>query len=171
MPGNHDKHTSYLMAAFLSMFFEKHKRITVSKVLHPRFYTTYGNNLFVFDHGDDKSLRKFQGNMHKLVLVEAKEQGVDMSKVNNIYFFSGHMHFEMSIDLGGIKHHIIPSLSAPDKWHRENLYVGTRSNGLTSSIRLGRTCCRIFVVGSGVPVKNAHLLGITISRFLKDVLC
>lgn len=126
MPGNHDKHTSYLMAAFLSMFFEKHKRITVSKVLHPRFYTTYGNNLFVFDHGDDKSLRKFQGNMHKLVLVEAKEQGVDMSKVNNIYFFSGHMHFEMSIDLGGIKHHIIPSLSAPDKWHRENLYVGTR---------------------------------------------
>ena len=126
MPGNHDKHTSYLMASFLSMFFNKHKRISVSKVLHPRCYITYGNNLFVFDHGDGKSIRKFQGNMHKLVLVEAKDQGINMHNISNIYFFSGHLHFEMSIDLGGIKHHIIPSLSTPDQWHREHLYVGTR---------------------------------------------
>jgi len=137
IPGNHDKNTSHLLGVTLKLFFDKHKRVNVTRNSHPRLYLRYGTNCLVFDHGDDKSLRKFQGNMHKMVLTEAKAAGINIAECDEYIFFSGHMHFDMSVDLGGVRHHIIPSLSSPDAWHRENLYVGLKEQAALYII--GRT--------------------------------
>ena len=61
-----------------------------------------------------------------MILAEAGDAGINIANCKDFIFFSGHVHYDMSIDLGGVRHHIIPSLSKPDAWHREQLFVGNK---------------------------------------------
>jgi hypothetical protein len=126
IPGNHDKHTSFVIAVMLKLFFEQNERVTVTVSQHPRIYKKYGNTCLVFDHGDDKSLVKFRANMHKLALVEAKEHGINPNQIDEYVFFSGHLHHENNLDLGGVFHYLIPSLAGTDKWERSGLFIGAK---------------------------------------------
>jgi transposase len=126
IPGNHDKHTSFVIGIMLKLFFEKNERVTVTTGLHPRVYKRYGKVCHVFDHGDDKSLPKFRANMHKSVLTEAKEQGVNINAIDEWIFYSGHLHHESSIDLGSVFHYVIPSLAGIDAWERSGMYLGSK---------------------------------------------
>jgi len=147
IPGNHDKHTSEMLQFAIKAYFRTNDRVTVHTSQHPRIYLTFGKNLFVFDHGDDKALAKYRNNMHKLVLVEAREAGIDLNKAEHITFYSGHLHTEMTADLGGIVHCVIPSLTPPDRWHRIGLYVGNRAESSMYIIDIERG--RMGVVYSG----------------------
>ena len=126
IPGNHDKNTSFVIATMLELFFQSNTRVTVSLSQHPRIYKKYGNTCLVFDHGDEKSLNKFRANMHKLAMVEGKENGINPNTIDEYVFFSGHLHHESNVDLGGVFHYLIPSLASTDKWERGGLYVGAK---------------------------------------------
>lgn len=131
LPGNHDYQTSRMLGVLLEVTYSKSTRV---KVIHrpaaPRIYTQHGSNVLVFAHGEDASLAKWDREIFKLFLAEAKEQGVSLDKSKNIYFYHGHVHtFEMK-DLGGIQRISLPSLSGEDSWHKKNLYVGNRQQAL-----------------------------------------
>lgn len=127
IPGNHDKDTSRMLAVFMDLFYKKNDRVTVVNKNVPRVYMKYGSTVIGIGHGDDISLSKLRNNLHKFIMVEAGRQGVDIDmKIDNCLFFTGHIHTDSFVDLGGVKHFTIPSLSAEDDWHTASGYVGNK---------------------------------------------
>jgi len=124
--GNHDDHTSEMLSVLLSTMFAKHDRVNVSRSHYPRQYFQYGDSCIGFAHGSDQSLNKLKVSLHKFVLMEAGEFGVNTNKCGNYLFFTGHLHYDAFEDLGGVKHFIIPSMSGTDDWHRAAGFVGSR---------------------------------------------
>jgi len=124
--GNHDMHTSEMLGVLLKTVYRDRKDITVHRSHYPRQYFRYGNTCIGIAHGDDISLSKLKGSLHKFIMVEAKEFGVDIHQCDEFVFFSGHLHFDSFEDLGGVKHFIIPSLSGTDGWHRKSGYIGSK---------------------------------------------
>lgn len=131
LPGNHDYQTSRMLGVLLEITFAKSNRV---KVIHraatPRIYLQYGDNVLIFAHGEDASLAKWDREIFRVYLAEAKEQGVSLDKAKHVYFYHGHVHtFEMK-DLGGIQRVSLPSLSGEDNWHKKNLYIGNTQQAL-----------------------------------------
>jgi len=124
IPGNHDKHTSMMMAVFLLKLYADRKDVNVVRNYDPRVYQQYGKNCFCFTHGDGMSLPKLKRDAHKFFMHEAGTQGI--KDAVHYALFSGHLHFDHYEDLGVVKHFIIPSLSASDSWHKESGYVGSK---------------------------------------------
>lgn len=125
-PGNHDEKTAALMNMFLRRYFEKDKRITVKVSLHPRMYYQYGRNCLIFTHGHHLGNKKLQREIHKIILGEAKENGIDMNNTDNYLLFTGHDHVGSFQDLNGnVQHFIMPSLAGTDDfWHLGQGYMG-----------------------------------------------
>ena len=144
IPGNHDKHTSYMLRVAVAAYYKNSKRVTVTREVNSRVYRRYGNTLTVFTHGDDLSTQKLQGNIHKFIMAEAKENGVDISQIENYVLYSGHVHTHTEKklgtpsggqkDLGIVQHVIFPSLSGEDRWHKESGYIGNKQGALIDVI-------------------------------------
>ena len=124
--GNHDANTSEMLGVLLATLYEKRKRISVHRSHYSRQWFQYGKTCIGFAHGDDITLNKLKGSLHKFVLVEAKECGIDINHCSEFLFFTGHLHFDSFEDLGGVKHFIIPSLSGSDQWHRNFGFIGSK---------------------------------------------
>jgi hypothetical protein len=124
MPGNHDRHTSYLLHILLQKYFRDREDVTVLRNMHTRTYLKYGRNGIGFGHGDDMSPTKWEKQAHKLFLVEAKEQGVNLNYAENLMLFIAHIHTDGFLDLGGVKLFKLPAIPPPDEWHRKNAYIG-----------------------------------------------
>jgi hypothetical protein len=122
IPGNHDEQTSLAVRRALEEVFKHHPRVTVHRCYDPRQYATYGANAFLFGHGD--AVKNLKGQLHKMALVEGRQQGVDMNKAVHWHAMTGHLHTDEYADLGGIKHFGMPSLCATDAWHKKSGYIG-----------------------------------------------
>jgi len=124
--GNHDENTSALMGMFLSKMFRDDKRVNIVRSLHPRQYCVYGKSCFIFTHGHHLGSKRLQGEIHKIILGEAKNHGIDMNEIENFLLFSGHDHIGSFKDLNGnVQHFIMPSLSGTDDfWHLGQGYMG-----------------------------------------------
>ena len=125
MRGNHDSETSVMMHTFLQIYFKNSKDVTVVKNHAPRVYQQYGKNAFMFQHGKSPSTPKFRREVQKYFLVEAKEQGINLNYVKHLNAFTGDLHHDSFVDLGGVKHFIIPSLTPADSWHQTEGFVGS----------------------------------------------
>ena len=126
VPGNHDNHTSEMLGVLLKTVYKDSKRTNVHRSHWPRQYFRYGNTCIGIAHGDNISPAKLRGSLHQFILVEAKEFGVDINQCTEFVVFTGHVHHDSFVDLGGVKHFIIPSLSGTDEWHRASGYVGAK---------------------------------------------
>lgn len=124
--GNHDHITSEMLGVLLTTVYRDRDGITINRSHYPRQYFQYGSNCIGFAHGDDVGIRKLKTSLHKFIMAEASEFGVNMHQCKEFLFFSGHLHMDSFEDLGGVKHFIIPSLSGTDDWHRRMGYVGTK---------------------------------------------
>ncbi|MDC1191164.1 hypothetical protein N8148_03080 [Gammaproteobacteria bacterium] len=131
MFGNHDKRTAYLMLSFLEKYYKKTRGVTVNNRYHARNYFKYGRTVLCFSHGDEISLAKLQKEAHKLVFTEARQQKVSIDTAVHVIIFTGHLHFDLFTELGGgVKHFIIPSMSLPDDWHKDNGFDSTPETAL-----------------------------------------
>lgn len=116
--GNHDYVLSHQLLEVLAAYYRNCDDVTVKRVYHFRQYTTFGNTLLGFTHGDESKLT----DLPLLMATEAKEEwGGAVHKA----FFTGHLHHEMSKDLNGVKVYQMPSLSGTDRWHHKKGYVGS----------------------------------------------
>ena len=120
--GNHDKSTSFMLNAYLSIHYATSKRVKFTECYDSRVYAQYGNQGFIFGHFEDMSEKKIQSNAHKFIMAEAKDRGITADRFS---IFSQHLHTDSFKALGGgVQHYILPSLSGTDQWHRDNAYIG-----------------------------------------------
>lgn len=129
-PGNHDEQTSYLLGEAVKRIYDlrpcPHK-VTVNVRYHERVYMQYGTNCFVFSHGSKMSLTKAKKEVHKLIMSEARTQGVNLSEVKNYVFFLQHLHHDEQVDLGGeVELIVFMSISEEDDWHQDSGFVGAK---------------------------------------------
>ena len=127
MFGNHDKNTAYLLQAFLDVYYSKNVRVEVIVNHTSRTYYQEGINCFIFDHGDTTSISKKEKEIHRVIMADAKKQGINLNAAENFYYVTGHLHFDYLKDLGGyVKIIVLPSITPPDDWHYDSFYVGTK---------------------------------------------
>jgi len=139
LPGNHDMQTSMMLGVLCQQVFKDSKRIKVTfRPATPRIYVQVGRTCLIFDHGDNQSTAKWDANIHKYYMAEAREQGVNLNEIDHIIFYHGHLHTEETKPLGkinnkdlGVIHRVsLPSLSGEDSWHKGAGYVGNKQYAL-----------------------------------------
>lgn len=133
IPGNHDKTTSYYLAAYLKAWFRLNERVEIQDAPTSRKYETFGNTLVGFSHGD-------MTRMKDLSLLTLKENIERISNFKYIEHLCGHFHSEQVVENQGIKVRVLPSLCAPDSWHSDKGFTNniqtcqgllySRNNGL-----------------------------------------
>jgi predicted phosphodiesterase len=129
VPGNHDLHTSYMLAESIKRIYDRDENINVVVRYNERTYLQYGKVCLIISHGDKISLARTKREVHKLILSEAKEQNIDLNEVEDWVFVVGHLHHEDITDIGGNTEVIVmPSISEADDWHSDSGYVGSKKN-------------------------------------------
>lgn len=124
VPGNHDYHASWYLTEMLAHTFSREPRVVVDNS-ETRKYKLYGKNLIGWDHGEGMSLEKLA---HTMPIEAARHWSHSTFR----YMRVGHFHKKkviqhLSTDTHqGIRVDVIPSLSATDKWHYENGYIGSQ---------------------------------------------
>ena len=125
--GNHDYQMSIALMAFLSIHFRDDPMVEVLVNHDARCYTQYGETCIVATHGDELgSIPKLEREAHKLIMGEAKLQGINTMEVEHYILVHGHEHVGSYRDLNGHVQRIgLSSLSdIDDWWHKEKGFVG-----------------------------------------------
>lgn len=132
-PGNHNENTALLLGVAIERYYrlwnKQHNANTVTVVnrFHERIYLQYGTNCFIFNHMSKMSLSKTKKELHKLILAEAKAQGINLQEIKNFTMFGQHLHHDLQEDLGGMVELVVfMSLSEEDDWHQDSGYVGSK---------------------------------------------
>jgi len=126
MAGNHDRHSALALMLYLSAAYENIDGVTVNLNPQIRHYTTYGNTLLGFNHGD--SVKK-----EKLPTLMSKEQRVLWGQTESHIWFTGHLHHQVLYEMDGGLVIQLPSLAGHDRYHYRNGYT-TAKAGLAAHI-------------------------------------
>lgn len=133
--GNHDKHTCFLLQVFLERLYRGRDDVSIRVNQTSRTYMSFGTTGVLFTHGDDMSLAKMEKKAHMLIMSEAKQQGIDVGKIDRWLVVCGHLHHDYTKDLGGnTKIVVMPSFTPPDEWHQVSGFVGTQEESTLYTI-------------------------------------
>jgi hypothetical protein len=122
MAGNHDKHGSLALTAWLQQRFrEVETRVSVTMSPHPRQYVTYEQNLIGITHGDGAP-------EEKLPMLMATEASQSWATCPQRTWITGHRHTDRRNESFGVQIVGLPSLAGTDAWHAGKGYVGNRKN-------------------------------------------
>ena len=110
--GNHDNTLGYAFARILKKAYSRNNRITFDVDLNQRKATMLGLNFIGGSHGD-----KGKKNYPMLFATEFAEM---WAKATNREYYSGHLHYELTKDDGGILQRQMPTMKPSDTWHTEN---------------------------------------------------
>lgn len=136
--GNHDYETSIALQATLALVFRDDPMVEVIECHDARTYTQYGKICLIATHGDELgSINKLEKEAHKLIMGEAKEQGIDVMEVDYYILVHGHEHVGSTRDLNGHVQRIgLSSLSdIDDWWHKEKGFVGRQPESLVAILK------------------------------------
>lgn len=136
--GNHDKVSTMWLGHLLAYRYEDAEDVEVLNPTHPRVWMQIGDYGVGFAHGDPEftSTSKKDRNVHKLILAEARDQGVNIQECKYFYLFTGNLHTEESKDYGVVSLQQIPALCGDDRWHKENVFIGNRREARMACIDL-----------------------------------
>lgn len=127
VPGNHNRVAALLAGRLIEEVYRDAPDVRIlRRPTAPRLMTRFGSTGLCFLHGDGWSDAKLKSSVHKLVFSEAREQGVDVARVERWLVVSGHVHHLKEIDLGGVTLATVPALSPPDAYHRNEGWVASR---------------------------------------------
>ena len=113
--GNHDNSLGHAFARVLKKAYSRNKRITFDVSLDHRKATMLGRNFIGGSHGD-KGKKAYP----QLFATEYAEM---WAKASNREYFTGHLHYELTKDDGGILQRQVPTAKQADTWHRNNGYT------------------------------------------------
>lgn len=118
--GNHDTDMACHLSSALELLYQNEPRIHVlpnySKFLH----MTFGNNLFVFHHGD----RIKHEQILQAVITNLDDE---WSASKKRYCHLGHIHHHTRREVGSMHFEHWGSLTATDQWHSDSGYGAERS--------------------------------------------
>ncbi len=123
--GNHDTTVTYMTGEILDAFYYNNPNVVVNNEATLRKYYSFGNNSFMFTHGD----REKQADLGMIFAAEKPHVWA-----NSIYRFIqlGHYHHNKKInylsnnEFQGFQIQILPSLSPNDAWHTGKGYSALR---------------------------------------------
>ena len=118
VPGNHDRMTSWHLGDSLECWFHRHKDVDIDNAPSSRKYHRWGNVMLLFTHGD-------KGKRPDYPTLMAAERPVDWGQTVYREIHTGDKHHVQVEEKFGIRVRILPSLSAVDTWHSENMFVGS----------------------------------------------
>ena len=128
MMGNHDDHTSKLLAISLGAFFRDEPRVTIDTSANYFWYYQFGKNLIGSCHGNTAKPDKLP---HIMAADKPKEWGDTEYR----YWYTGHIHSKNSMEFPGCTWESFRTLAAKDAWHAS---MGYRSGRDMNSITLHR---------------------------------
>lgn len=126
MSGNHDRFSSLALMLYLSAVYENADDVQIHLNPQIRHYTTYGNTLLGFNHGDSV-------NKNKLPTLMSKEKRKEWGLTENHIWFVGHRHHQVIHELDGGLVIQLPSLAGHDRYHFREGYT-TAKAGLAAHI-------------------------------------
>jgi len=123
--GNHDQDLSYFLATVLKAYFRHNKNVTVDSESISRKYRRYGNVLLGMTHIAGRGLKP-----ERLGGIMAKEAKADFAATTHHEWHVAHKHRAFQYDTNAVAEELgfrvrtLPCLTATDKWHFEEGWVG-----------------------------------------------
>ena len=142
IPGNHDEDLVHLLGVVLNSIYKKSKTIEIDYSRQWRKYKQWGDNMFMFAHGNNMKSKISQ--IPHIIAQERKEMWA-----NTIYryAFFGDIHhkneyqFKRGKDFIGVNVKFLRSISAGDVWHHKKGYIGVEK---TAELYNVSKCGRFF---------------------------
>ncbi len=116
MLGNHDRLMGYALLYIMKAWFHTDIGTQVHESAAARQYCQSGSTLLGFAHGDGAKLTE-------LPMLMAHEAATLWGTAKHRIFFTGHLHYEHTRDIGGVLVCQLPSISGIDRWHDLNGYT------------------------------------------------
>ncbi len=117
--GNHDTHTSVMLATCLAQFYERDPRVIVdTSPAHFHWYR-FGKNLIGTHHGHGPKIEKLPGIM-------AHDRAVDWGECLWRHWITGHVHHKTLHEFPGCTVRTLRTLAPGDAWHTAEGYRSGR---------------------------------------------
>ena len=117
--GNHDPHTSFLLALVLDSYYNNDKRVEVDMSPGSFKFHRFGNNLIGINHGD-------MAKPADLPLIMATDQNKDWGETKHRVWWTGHIHHLTRKEFTGCTVETFRSVAAKDSWHYQSGYRAGR---------------------------------------------
>jgi len=115
VPSNHDRYRgSYLFDVVWNRFYNN-SNVTYEKSLDDRQYYRFGNNAYMFEHGELK--------INDYEIIFATEAPSIYCNTKHREVILGHLHHEQVHQRRGCRIRVLSSISASDKWHKRKGYI------------------------------------------------
>ncbi len=118
--GNHDSDMACHLSSCLELLYDREPRVNVLKNYSKFLHWEWENNLFVYHHGD----RVKHEQILQAVVTNLDEE---WSRCKHRYCHMGHIHHQMSKEVGTMLFEHFSSLTSTDQWHSDSGYGANRS--------------------------------------------
>ena len=120
LPGNHDPQTAIAVAIALALYYRDEPRVTVVKDPGLFWWWEWGASLIGAVHGD-------KAKMKDLPLTMAARNAEAWGRTRFRYVYTGHIHHQTAMELGGVIVESFQSPAAPDAYNAGMGYSNGRS--------------------------------------------
>ena len=118
--GNHDYDMACHLSSCLELMYQKEPRLTVLENYSKFLHWEWGNNMFVYHHGD-------RIKPEQILQTVIKNLDDQWSAHKNRYCHLGHIHHHVERECGSMQFSWWGSLTATDQWHSDSGYGAERS--------------------------------------------
>lgn len=108
--GNHDDHTSLVLAIALGQYYENEPRVAVNLSPSRFYWHRFGSCLLGVHHGDTAKAKDLPGIM-------ACDRAKDWGETHHRMFYCGHVHHESVKEYPGVVIETFRTLAPKDAWH------------------------------------------------------
>ena len=119
-PGNHDPFSSVYLTESMVALYENEPRVSIDPSPRLYHYFSFGANLIGTHHGDKAKMRD-------LPLIMATDQPEAWGRAKYKYWWTGHVHRDSVVDVGGVRVESFRVLPPTDAWAYGEGYRSQRS--------------------------------------------
>lgn len=117
--GNHDDHSSVMLAAFMDAWFHNEPRVNIYPTVSKFHFYTFGKVMIGATHGDTVK-------MTDLAEIMAADEPSKWAATEHRYWYTGHIHHKQKLELRGCVTESFRTLAGSDSWHRGQGYRSGR---------------------------------------------
>jgi len=118
--GNHDSDMACHLSSCLEILYQKEPRVNVLENYSKFLHYEWGNNMWVYHHGD-------RIKPEQILQTVIKNLDNEWSSHKNRYCHLGHIHHHTAREVGSMHFEHWGSLTATDQWHSDSGYGSERS--------------------------------------------
>jgi len=118
--GNHDSDMACHLSSCLEILYQKEPRVNVLENYSKFLHYEWGNNMWVYHHGD-------RIKPEQILQTVIKNLDNEWSSHKNRYCLLGHIHHHVSREYGSMQFSWFGSLTSTDQWHSDSGFGSERS--------------------------------------------